>query len=234
MRKLCTVLTTVSLFLTGAALADSNSSDEFKIKEIIDGKRNNCSTYEPSLTPALNFETVGPKVLLNPTDTQISLQMKVVYYRCHKGADGENTFTVVDPKSPYQYDVEQFDGTASTVKVNSQKYRFSAMLGFQGSNDVKKGLPARVETEGLIHNLRFDLPLVKLLSASQRSSLKAGGDVEVSIRVLSALSTDYKIGTQTQGDTGFIPGTTIIWDIKLSMQKKTLKAELLKVRSTLL
>ncbi len=235
MRKLFTLLTTVSLFSVVVSASNLNTdSDDFKIKEIMDGRRINCSSYEPSLTPTLNFETVGPKALVNATSTQVSLQMKVIYYRCHKGTGGEATFTVVDPKSSYQYDVEQFDGTTSTVKVTRQQYRFSAMPGSSDSTDVKNGLPARIETNGLIHNVRFDLPLEKLLSSPQRTTLKTGGEVSLSVKVISALSTEYKIGSQTQGDTGFIPGTSIIWEIKLSMDKKVLKADLLKIRSTML
>jgi hypothetical protein len=235
MRKLYTLLTTVSLFSTVVCAANSvTDSDDFKIKEIMDGRRINCSSYEPSLTPTLNFETVGPKATVNATSTQVSLQMKVIYYRCNKGTDSETTFAVVDPKSPYQYDVEQFDGTTSTVKVNSQQYRFSSIPGTSYSTDVKKGLPARIEIDGLIHNVRFDIPLEKLLSSPQRATLKSGGEVSLSIKVISALSTDYKIGAQTRGDTGFIPGTSLIWELKLSMDKKALKAELLKIRTTML
>lgn len=232
MNKQYILLTVVSLFVTSLGWSASNSgSDDPKVREILDGTRVNCSGFEPSLNPTLNFETASPTVIVNESQQQISLQMKVVYYRCSKTEDGETSFNLVDPADPYQYDVEQFDGSKSTIKVNGQQFRFSAMIDNPESSDVKKGTPARNERNGLVNNIRFDLPLSKVLNNSQRQSLKSGREIRLELKMIGALSTEYKVGDQTQGSSGFTPTTSFTWELKLLQNKKDLKAELLRVRS---
>ena len=232
MSKHFILLTVVSLFVTSLGMASTDfGSDDPKVREILDGTRVNCSGYEPNINPTLNFETASPMVIVNETQSQVSLQMKVVYYRCIKADDGETSFKIADPSEPYQYEVEQFDGSKTLIKVNGQQFRFSAMLDNPMSTDVKSGIPARNDKAGMVNNIRFDLPLGKILNASQRQSLKSGKEVSLVIKMIGALSTDFKIGDQTQGSSGFTPTTSFSWELKLSEVKKGLKVELVRVKS---
>lgn len=235
MKKLTTFLTTVALFAastSGAAISNTGADAE-KFNEIISGRGIDCSSFRPSVNPTLYFETIGPKAIINNSSTQLSLQMKLVYYRCLPGSDGEITFSAVDPKTPYQYEFEQFDGSTTSIKVNEQRYRFSAMIGNDSrSSNLKKGLPARVETDGLLNLVRFDLPLEKLLSSAQKNLLKRGEEIDLSVRVISGLSTNYRIGSQVKEESGFSPGTTLHWKVKLTNGQKNLKAELIKLESS--
>jgi hypothetical protein len=215
------------------AAIPKTEADEQKFNEIMSGRLVDCSSFKQSATPTLYFETIGPKALVNSTATQLSLQMKVVYYRCHTMADGDNGFTVVDPKSPYQYELEQIDGTLTTIKVKGQQYRFSAMTGKQkDSTDIKKGISGRVESDGLLNFVRLDLPIDQILTESQRAKLMSGNSINVNVRVVGALSTEYKIGTESQGATGFVPGTALDWKVKLSRNKGLLDAEVLKIQAS--
>lgn len=236
MKFLSATLSTLLLASSFSWAAIPNSgADEDKFKEILNGRLIDCSSFKQSANPTLYFETIGPKALINSSATQLSLQMKVVYYRCHATADGDNGFTVVEPKTPYQYDLEQIDGTTTTIKVKGQQYRFSAMIGKNHeSTDIKKGVPARVESDGLLNLVRLDLPLDKILAVEQLEALKRGKSTAIDIRVIGALSTDYKIGSESQGATGFVPGTALNWKIKLSGAKRNLEAEVVKIQSSAL
>lgn len=227
MKIIYTLFTAVGLFASlASADIPKESGDEIKLNDIISGRSADCSSFRPSLNPTLNFETYGPKVSLNESSSQLSLQMKVIYYRCQPSAEGEATATPVNPKEPYQYTVEQFDGTSSTVKVRNQKFRFSAMLEKQkSSKNISQGLAARVETDNLINLVRFDIPLKRLLTENDQSALNRGKSVDVSVRLLGALATEYRIGEQTQGQTGFRPVNEFQWKVKLSKEKKGLSAE---------
>lgn len=233
MKRLSIFFTTVTLFTSVSwGAIPMSGSDEDKFKDIMSGRLIDCSSFRQTANPTLYFETIGPKALVNDSSTQLSLQMKVVYYRCQESPNGENTFSVVDPKTPYQYDLEQFDGSISTIKVNKQQYRFSAMLGkTTESNDIKQGVPARVDTDGLLNLVRLDLPLEKLLNAKQKLALQRGDDVDLNVRVVGALSTDYRIGNQSSGETGFVPGTALRWKIKLQGGRKAIKAEFIQLKS---
>jgi hypothetical protein len=205
--------------------------EQLKIREVIEGHRVTCSNFEPALMPTLNFETVGSRVLLNPSATQVSIQMNIVYFRCQKDAMGDSNFTLVNPTTPYHYQVEQFDGTTTSVKVSSQQYRFTAAIANSQSYELRKGVSARVDSNGQIYNIRFDFPIDQLLNASQRQLLMKGSVIPISLRVTSALSTNYRIGAQTQEETGFRPTTAIEWEFKLLKNRGVLKAEIVKVRS---
>ena len=141
--------TVVTLFSTFQVASGKNTIDEdLKLKELLDGKRISCHSFKPSLAPSISFETLNTKALINNSSSQLSLQMKVIYYRCLKVSEDETTFTIVDLKSPYQYDVAQFDGTVTTIKVKSQQLRFSAFVNDNSTLDIKKGIPARIEANG--------------------------------------------------------------------------------------
>lgn len=234
MRNLFSTLTAVCLFTAPTLAAISyTTEDNQKLQELLGGHRVTCTSIKPEITPTLNYEILNPKVTTNSSQTQLSLHTKIVYYRCLKDSADEATFSVVDPSLPYQYDVEQFDGSTTTIKVNSQKYRFTAHP-FGVSPKMGKGVIGRSETDGLIHHLHFDLPLAKLLSARQKSLLDGGQEIPVTVRVESALSTDYRIGAQTKGNTGFAPATSMVWELTVKKKHGSVKAKLVKVHSTLL
>jgi hypothetical protein len=207
-------------------------ADEDKYREVLSGHAIDCYFFKPSLSPTLYFEAIGPQAVLSGNSKQISLQMKVVYYRCHVSSDGHFSYTVVDPKSPYQYEVVQSDGSLTTIKVLSQKHQFTAVLG--DNNELassKKGLAPRRETEGLLNFVQFELTIDKVLSVRQQAMRALGNPVFLYVRVFGAFSSVYKIGSEPRLDTGFIPATTHLWSIKLSGPSDATKAELLSINT---
>jgi hypothetical protein len=230
---------TLSIFLTAACLFSAaaygaemgDTSDSSQLAERLRGRGVNCNAIEPGLTPTLNFETMSTAAGINRSGTILSLYFDTLYYRCLRGEDGDVQLSIVRPNDPYQYEVEQFDGTKTVVKVNSQQNRFSAMIKDPRATDITKGIPARVETDGLLYKIHLDLPINQLLSAKDLRALQHGNTIMTSVRVLSALSMDYRIGTQTQGDTGFIAGTKMTWELKLSKAQNQVKVVLVRVRT---
>ena len=69
-----------------AVFAEDNGADEGKrIDEIIKGERTNCSSVEEEgMTPTLSFETIGPRVSIDDSSTNLNLQMKIIYFHIIK------------------------------------------------------------------------------------------------------------------------------------------------------
>lgn len=217
-------------FATTAFADNLNSEEQKKIAEFTEGKRVNCDSFEPKMTPSLNFETFSPKVLVNADSSYISLQLKIIYYRCQKKLSTDTpTFTLVsDPNTPYDYVVEQFDGSTNNVFVKGHKHRLKALLAGKGDNETS--ILSKEEHEGNIYNFRLNLPIDKLLSSGQKIQLRNGTNIKVTIPIISELSTDYKVNTQTQGSTDFEPGTQFRWEIEFSQSKQNkIQAELIKI-----
>lgn len=233
MKKFLSALVAMTLFVSLAQGAiPMPKSDEEKYKKILSGHAIDCSFFKPSRSPSLYFEAIGPQAILSGNLKQISLQMKVVYYRCQISSNGQFSYTVVDPKTPHQYELEQLDGSFVTIKVLSQKHRFSAMVE-RSSESVgsMKGFAPRTETEGLLNFFQFDLIIDKVLSVRQQAMRALGNPVLLHIRVVGSLSTVYEIGSDPQSNTGFFPVTTELWTIKLSGPAEATMAELLSIKS---
>lgn len=236
LKNVFNVLTVGCLFLASHSLVAATGEEALSLEKILENRHVNCIGFKPSLQPRLNFETIAPKVLLNKTETQVSLHLTAVYYRCEQGLDGEGQFKIAVPSEPYQYEVEQLDGTLTSVKVNQQRYRFSALVGAMKNvlPDITKGLPARVETQGLSEYLRFDIPMSELLDARQRLALRQGKTLQIPIKVISAISTDYRVGQQTQGSTEFVPATAMNWLVSFKVKNRHIEVNLDKVSRTTL
>ncbi len=212
-------------------LAQENPADEGKrIDEIIKGERTNCNhVADQGMTPTLLFETLSPKMTVNEPASILSLQMKIIYYRCIKKNPSDSPeFMVASPSTPYKYTVEQLDGSANTINVNHQAHRFN--IKFK-SLTLEPGYPQKIGSTGNVHLIQLDIPLKKLLTPSQEIQLRNGSELNLSLPVVSEVSTDYAIGTQTKSNTGFAAGSTFTWNFKLSMKgKKTMKVELQNIK----
>lgn len=218
MENLYKLLTVCGLFLVNSPVLGAPSNDDFKLTSILEQRQINCNDFEPNLSPSLNFETLEPIAKFNETKNQVSLYIPIVYYRCELGLLQEGELKIVDPSKPYQYDVEQLDGTKITVQVDKQGYSFRAQL-----DDGSKGLPARVNRSGLVENIQFDIPLEKLLSRSQRQNLKNGSKILTKVKVIASLAMDYQIGDSTKDSTGLVPKFVATWTVKFTKEHGQLK-----------
>jgi hypothetical protein len=232
MKNIKQLLLITMTFLTSVSiLAQDNGSDEGKrIDEIIKGERTNCTTApDQGMTPTLLFETLSPKVTVNETASLLTIQMKIIYYRYLKNTpNGSAQFTVTNPNLPYQYNVEQLDGSSSTIKVNNQSHRFNIKLK---SAKLEPGYPQQIGSSGNVHLIQLNIPIKKLLTPSQEIKLRNGSELDISIPVMSEISTDYAINSQTKDKTNFTPGTLFNWNITLSMKgKNSIKAELKSIK----
>jgi len=217
-------------FMSSLLFAQENGADEGKrIDEILKGERSNCSTVDQGMTPLLLFETLSPKVLVNDNATTLTLQMKIIYYRCikNKGSDS-STFSVADPSVPYKYTVMQFDGTSNTIQVNTQVHRLSVQLK---NAKVEPGYPQKIGLSGNVNSIQVTFPIKKVLSPSQEIKLRNGSEIIISVPLVSETSMDYVIDSQTKTQSPFTPGSIFTWNIKLSMKgKKSIKAELESIK----
>lgn len=211
--------------------AQDNGSDEGKrIDEIIKGERTNCSTApDQGMTPTLLFETLSPKVTVNENASLLTIQMKIIYYRCIKNTpNGSAQFTVTNPNLPYQYNVEQLDGSSSTIKVNNQSHRFNVKLK---SAKLEPGYPQQIGSSGNVHQILLNIPIKKLLTPSQEIKLRNGSELNISVPIVSEISTDYSINSQTKDKTNFTPGSIFNWNMTLSMKgKKSINVELKSIK----
>ncbi len=221
MKTISQLLLITALFLNSLFLsAQDNGSDEGKrIDEIIKGERTNCSTApDQGMTPTLLFETISPKATVNESASILTLQMKIIYYRCIKNApNAAFQFTVTNPNLPYQYNVEQLDGSSSTIKINNQAHRFNLKLK---NAKLEPGYPQQIGNSGNIHLIQINIPIKKFLTPSQEVKLRNGSELDISIPVVSEISTDYSINSQTKDKTNFTPGTIFYWNLTLSMKSK--------------
>lgn len=213
------LITTISLNTFSLSAQDNGSDEGKRIDEIIKGERSSCSTApDQGMTPTLLFETLSPKVAVNETASLLTLQMKIIYYRCIKNTpNGSAQFTVTNPNLPYQYNVEQLDGSSSTIKVNNQSHRFNVKLK---STQLESGYPQQIGSSGNVHLIQLNIPIKKLLTPSQEIKLRNGSELDISIPVVSEISTDYSINSQTKDKTNFLPGTIFNWNLTLSMKSK--------------
>jgi hypothetical protein len=230
--KINVVLFTLSVFLffTPFSQAQDNGSDEGKrIDEIIKGERTHCASVDQGLTPTLLFETLSPKVLINEDSLSLTLQMKIIYYRCIKSATSDTpTFAISEPNDPYNYTIEQLDGTTTTIQVKKQTHRF--MIKYKNLN-LDAGYPQKIGNSGNVHLIQTTIPIKKLLTPSQEIKLRNGSEINVTIPVVSEVSADYAIEKQTKSNTDFTPGNTFNWNINLTMNgKKSLKAVLISIK----
>lgn len=221
-----------TLFLNSTSLqAQENGADEGKrIDEIIKGERTNCGTApDQGMTPTLLFETLSPKVTLNEAATILTFQMKIIYYRCLKNSSSATAqFSVANPNTSYQYNVEQLDGSLSTIKVNSQSHRFNVKLR---NAKLEPGYPQSIGSSGNVYSIQLNIPMKKLLTPSQEIKLRNGSEVDITVPMVSEISTDYVINSQTKDKTNFTPGITFNWNLTLSMQgKNSIRAELKSIK----
>lgn len=221
-----------TLFLNSTLLqAQDNGSDEGKrIDEIIKGERTNCATApDQGMTPTLSFETLSPKATVNDAATMLTLQMKIIYYRCLKNSSSTAAqFSVANPNTSYQYNVEQLDGSSSTIKVNSQSHRFNVKLK---NAKLEPGYPQPIGSSGNVHLIQLNIPMKKLLTPSQEIKLRNGSEIDITVPMVSEISTDYVINSQTKDKTNFIPGLTFNWNLTLSMKgKNSIHAELKSIK----
>ncbi len=226
-------LTLGSLFLTNKLWAQDNKNltDESILKLVESRRSANCEGFKPTLKPNLSFESVATDASVDKNTNSITLNMKIVYFRCSLNSTDEGIITLVNPKDPYQYEVTQFDDSVTPVKVLNQEYRFSAMLKPKDGNDIKKGIPAHYDTNGLIQDVYFNIKISDLLTKIQIRDLSRGKEIKVKVRTVGALSTTYKIGSQTDDTTGFQPQIAVNWDLRFSTDKKGIKVEADKILS---
>ncbi len=223
---------TLILLLVSAAFGSSNASDQKKIDEIINGQRSSCDNFEQKLSPTLNFETFSPNVLINESSTQLSLQIKLIYYRCQKkaGADAAEFTVVDDPTQSYQYSVEKLDGSTSNVQVKTHKHRLQAQVG-----SLKGGLhdsfTSKIVKERNYFLAKINIPLNKVMTKGEMIKLRNGSKINVSIPTISELSTDYTVDTHIKDSTGFEPGSAMTWEIEFTMPKKgVVAAKIIKIK----
>lgn len=227
-------LLVISIYLVSVSLAfgATSSSEQRKIDEIFNGQRSNCENFEHKLSPTLNFETLSPSVFSNENSSQISLQIKLIYYRCLKKINAENAeFVIVDDLSQnYQYNVTQLDGTINLVKVKNHKHRFKAKIGNLKGNQQSE-ITSKMEKEGKVYLSKINIPLSQLLSEGEKIRMRNGSKINVSIPIVSELSTEYSVDSHINDSTGFEPGSIMTWDLELTLLKKEkISVRLLKVR----
>jgi hypothetical protein len=72
-----------------------------------------------------------------------------------------------------------------------------------------------------------------LITADQKKNLKRGKAIQLSIRMLGALSTEYSVDSQSYDESGFKPVNNFFWNVKLTTNASgDIKAELLKLEAS--